>query len=219
MKLINLRKNIIRNFTASGVIVVIFALITLYSIIQKKSELEEIAKLNSETSVIKAKSEEVKNKIAESKKYQEIWKTITANKKFIGTIKADEIISKMEAIGQKYSINKPNIKLTIPENVEGTNLLKRSTITVTVSKVSLDFEALNDAKALYFISEFLNSIPGYPVVSNFEMSKTKKYTDEDLIRISSGNTSGAISVKVEFFWYIYKDKTNPKSITPESPKK
>jgi len=215
MKLLILRKKIITNSSISGVLVILLGLIIAYDIHKKQTTREEAQRVETETANIRNKSVELQNKVAEAKKYQEVWKTISTTKKFVGTLRIDDVTSKIDTLAEKYQIEKPAIKMTIPEELTN-GIFKRSTINITVSTATLTYDAVNDVKAIAFISEFVQSVPGYVVIANFEMKKTKKYTDQDLIQLSSGKGSGAISAKVDFFWYIYKQKTDPSKV--EAPK-
>ncbi len=210
MKLLILRKKIIRNSSISAVLVIALALVIMYDSHKKKSEQTEAQRLQNETASIRSKSIELQNKIAEAKKYQEVWKTISSNKKFVGTLKIDDVIAKIDLLAEKYSIEKPAIKMTIPEELSN-GIFKRSTILINVSTATLTFDAVNDVKAVAFVSEFIESVPGYVVIANFDIKRTKKYTDQDLIQLSSGKGSGAITAKVDFFWYLYKQKADGKS--------
>ncbi len=205
MKLLKLRKKIITNLVVSGFLLVIFGSTIYYNVLQKKSAQDQAAVVQSEISTINDKYAELENKAAEIKKYQEAWKNISSSKKVIGNIKMDDINAKLNLVADKYSIIKPAIKVILPEDISS-GIFNRSTVTIALSTANLTFEAINDVKALSFISEFINSIQGYAVITNLELRKSKKYTEQDLVAISSGKGQGAISAKVDFYWYIYKPK-------------
>ena len=206
MKLLSLRKKIIINISISALLLVISGLTIYYDNHQKESAKIKAAAIESEVSIIKSQYEELERKTIEIKKYQQSWKTISSNRKVIGNIKMDEVNSKLNLVAEKYSIIKPAIRIILPEDLNN-GVFNRSTVTVAVSTANLTFEAINDVKALSFISEFINSITGYAIITNLELKKAKKYTDQDLVAISSGKGSGAITARVDFFWYFYKPKT------------
>ena len=86
-------------------------------------------------------------------------------------------------------------------------LFERSTITVVSTTGSLNFQAVNDLKALSFIEEFINSFAGYAVVTGVQIRKGDKiYSTDDLVAISTGKGAGLISGKVNFVWYAFKNK-------------
>jgi hypothetical protein len=70
----------------------------------------------------------------------------------------------------------------------------------------LNFSAANDVKAFGFVSEFLESIPGFIIVTDFEIKKVKVYSNQDLIDISTGKGKGNVTGKLDFFWYVGKSK-------------
>lgn len=219
MKLISIRKKIITNALVSALLIIALGAVIVYDSHRKKATREEAEKVEEETLKIKDRSAELQNKILEARKYQEIWKTISSNRKVISNLKIDDINSMISKIADKYSITKPAIKMTIPEEMRG-GIFQRSTVSVASSTATLTFNSLNDIKALAFISELVDSAPGYIIISSFEMKKGKKYSDQDLIQISSGNGAGAVNVKVDFFWYLYKDKSfdrfNPISLSEQN---
>lgn len=211
MKILKLRKKITTNLCVSGLLLAALGSIIYYDIHRDKSVQLQSEQLQMETSMLKEKYIDLENKAAEVKKYQEAWKNIVSSKKTVGNIKMDEINDKLNQIAEKYSIIKPAIKIILPEDID-TGIFNRSTVTVAVSSATLTFESINDVKALSFVSEFINSIPGYAVITGLELKKSKKYTEQDLVDISAGKGSGAVIAKVDFYWYIYKPKvaTAPK---------
>lgn len=212
MKIINLRKKIITNSIICASLSLILAMVFFYDSYNKQMIEKDVQKIQSEINSIKQRTIDLQNKVSEAKKYQDIWKTISNNKKFIGSIKIDEVTSRIDALAEKYSIEKPAIKMTIPEDLP-TGVFNRQTVNINVSNSTITFDAVNDTKAIAFVSEFAESVPGYIVITNFELRKTKKYNEQDLISISTGKPSGAVSAKVDFFWYMYKAKNAPQAST------
>ncbi len=210
MKIPNLRKRIYSNLSISAVLLGIFLSIVYYQSYKKKTSEDETKKVESEINDIKNRTSQIKNKILEAKKYQELWSNISENKKFIGSLKIDDVTSRIDSLAEKYSIEKPAIRMTIPEELGG-SLFKRSTVAVTASQGNISFEAVNDLKAIGFISELVRTAPGYIIISNFELRRNKKYTEQDLIKLSSGEPSGAVIARADFYWYIYKPVQNEAS--------
>jgi hypothetical protein len=85
-----------------------------------------------------------------------------------------------------------------------------TTIEMVYSSVDLSFRAINDIEALLFISQLTSSLPGYVVINKLSITKSKDYTDADLVGISSGQKIRSISSQVNFYWYVYKPKTEKK---------
>lgn len=205
MKVTNLRKQIINNLTISGVLLLVLGGIIYYNVNRNKISFNKAEEIQSETAQIKSRSIELQNKVIEAKKYQEAWKILTPNQKIINNIKMDEVNSKLNTIANKYSIIKPAIKVILPEDLhEG--IFRRSSVLVAVSTTNLTFEAANDVRAISFLTEFLNSLQGYAILTNLEIKKSRQYSSQDLIQLSVGKGNGAVSVKADFYWYIYKPK-------------
>ncbi len=205
MKILHLRKKNILNFSITGVLLVIFSGVIFYNIHQRNSLLSNVDKIKSETLQIQSETTDLESKAIELSKYKELWTQINENKKITNGIKMDEVNAKMSLLAEKYSILPPSIKVTLPETLKG-GLFERDTITVLLSTVNLSFSAANDIKALSFISEFVESLPGYTVITNLQVKKNKDYTNQDLIDLSSGKNSGTVSGVVDFYWYAFKIK-------------
>lgn len=203
MKILNLRKKIIINFSASGILFLVACGTIAYHLHKKHIVENKISQIQNETSQIKSQSSEVESKMAETRKYKTLWSKLTDAKKNTNGIKMDEVNAKLEAIAEKYSISNHSIRIALPETVtEGS--LKRTTVDVMSTSANLTFNAVNDVKALSFIVEFIGSLPGYPIITNFEIKKNKSYNTQDLIDISSGKGNGSISGTLDFSWYVYK---------------
>lgn len=210
MKIIALRKKIITNLSVSGALLGIVGLIFFYDFHKKEAMRLEAEEVQMEVSNIRSQAAELQNKIAESTKYQEVWKNISANKKFVGNLKFDDVNAKINTLAEKYLLSQPVIKMTIPEPLNQ-GILNRSTVNIAVSSVNLTFEAIDDLRVLSFVADLMNSVHGYIVISNFEIKKTKKYSDQDLVEISTGKNSGAIQTTIDFYWYFFKPKDDEKS--------
>jgi hypothetical protein len=205
MKILDLRKKTIINFSVAIALITVLSGGIFYNIYQKNKSQAIINKTNIEASDIKNQTMELENKTTEFKKHKIIWDYLSENKKSTAKIKMSDVNARLSFIADKYSIFNQAIKVTLPENLEG-GLFDLKTLNVLVSTVNLSFQAVNDVKALSFISEFTDSLPGYVIVTNLQIKKEKDYSDEDLVALSSGNAIGAVSAKVDFFWYAFKDK-------------
>lgn len=205
MKIQHLRRNIIINLAASVLLVV--AAIAIYYYIVNKQDLsnKEVQKIRGEISEIISKTEELESQIIDARKYKDVWKTISENKKSTRGIKMDEINPILESLAQKYNIFTPSIQVVLPENLDS-GIFQRKTVAVLYSSGTLSFEALSDVKAMAFINEFFNQLPGYTFISSLEMIKLRKYTSEDLVSVSLGKSPGILRVKIVFGWYIYHEK-------------
>lgn len=207
MKVNKIRKKIIINFSYSVIFAIIFAYVIHYKNNQSENGKQKIEKIQQQTSSIKINTESLQQRIENVKKYKESWSTISDNKKSTGGIKIDDINSKLAKSAAKYNISNPQIKINLPEEMKD-EVFNCKTIIVISSEIQLNFSALDDTKAISFISDFTNNLNGYVVIQNLEIKKTKDYSEQDLIDISSGKPVNVIEGSVKFYWYSYKEKTN-----------
>jgi hypothetical protein len=205
MQIAQLKRKVTINLIITGILLVILSGSIFLNFFQKSSLQKSIEKINNETSEIKNKASDLQNKTLELKKYVSLWSSINEKKKNANGIKMDEVNLILSDVASKYSISNPQLKVNLPEPVQG-RLFDHNTITVLLTSVVLNFKAANDIKALSFVTDFLNSLNGYKIVTNLEIKKDKDYSIEDLVNISSGKTSGNVSGKIEFFWYVNKIK-------------
>jgi cell division protein FtsL len=210
MKSTYLRKKIIIHFSASAVLVLVSCFSIYYRLHQEQKSNETINKIRSQTAEIEDQTETLKSKIIDVKRYKEIWGTLTESKKNSNGIKIDDINFKLDTISQEHNIYNPVIKVSFPENLTN-GIFAMSTTDIVCSSVNLSFFAISDIEALLFISELTKSLPGYVVIKKLSIQKLKKYSESDLAKISSGEGSGAISSQVDFYWYVYKPKTDLKN--------
>ena len=206
MKILILRKKNIINFSISGALVLTCAAGVFYTFRQKNTLKDKIEVIGSEASKMRTEAADLESKTTELEKYKKLWSNLTDNRKITAGIKMDDINSKLAILTEKYSITNQIIKVTLPETMKG-GLFERSTITVASTTGSLNFQAVNDVKALSFIEEFINSFPGYVIVTGAQIRKgDKNYTTEDLVAISTGKGVGLINAKVDFVWYAFRGK-------------
>lgn len=222
MKIPNLKKQIIRNFFVAGVMFIVFGIGFYYYSNQQKFVKDKIDKINNEAAQFSVELADLQSKTAEIKKYKDMWPKISQSKKDVEGIKIDEVNKILNSIAKKYSIGSPNIKLSLPELMNG-GVFDRKTINVMMTTANVTFTATTDVKAIMFADEFIRSLKGYPVVTLFNVSKNKEYSNDDLIEISMGKAQGNIGGKFDFYWYIYKEKGNEnkteektKTSTPDS---
>lgn len=204
-KVQNLQRKITINYIGSALLLLILAVIFIYLIHIKSSSEENIQKIQLDTTQAKDQKVEFESKLSDAKKYREIWKSIDDSKKNAVGPKMDEVNNNFASLTTKYNISNQNIQVSLPEIMTG-GVFNRKTIDVSHSNASISFEAINDLKANAFIAEFFGKLPGYPIITELSIRKTKKYSADDLILISSGKPSTAIAVKINFTWYTYVNK-------------
>lgn len=216
MKLKKLRRNITANATGAAILLFFLAILIFYLIENKSRKEEEIQRIKSETIQNKSQIIELESKINEAKKYKEIYKTIDDSKKSSKGIKMDEVNSNMAELAMKYNISAQTLQALLPEKLEG-QLANLKTVELLYTTGSLSFSAIDDLRAAAFIREFFSTVPGYTVITDLNLSKTKVYSNEDLVAISNGQPVAAISVKISFAWYVYKGKDKPVENKPLIP--
>lgn len=220
MKSTHLKKQIIRHFSISLALALFASIVIYYRLHQEQKSNDAVHAIELETLDIANKTADLESKIGEVKKYKEIFKTISENKKNINGIKIDDINSRLADIGDRHNISDSTIKVSFPEPLtEG--IFNMATIEMVYSSVDLSFKAINDIEALLFISQLTNSLPGYVVINKLSVGKARDYNDADLIAISAGQKIRLVTSQVNFYWYVYKPKTekNPdtknEQINPE----
>lgn len=214
MKAFELRKKIIFNFSASGVLLILLAALIFYNFYQKNNAQEKVNQIKVSISEIKTQIADLQSKVSEITKYKDIWKKISDKKKDQDGIKMDGVNAQLASIAEKNNIFNPTIRVALPEVLKD-GVFNNETANVLFTIVNLSFEAINDVRALSFITEFINSLPGYVIITNMEIKKNRKYTEQDLVAITTGKGTGAISGKLDFFWYVYKSKDPVKKITDD----
>jgi len=202
----NLQRKIIANIAGSVALASLLIVIIFYLIEVKSSSEENIKKIKLDTSSIRNQKTELEGKLNDAKKYKEVWKIIDDSKKNATGPKMDDVNNNFATLALKHNIANQTIQVSLPELMSG-GIFDRKTIKISRSTASISFEAVSDLKANNFITEFFNKLPGYPVITELSIKKTKKYSADDLVLISSGKNAAAISVKADFTWYTYVEKS------------
>ncbi len=186
-------------------IMVIFAIYGYCKFLQE----DNVVKLRQFTQYIadlKTNTANLQTKISEGKKYKEIWKSINDKKRSFDGVKVDEVNEKFRSLAGSYNLLNYVIDITVPEKLSD-GIYNRKNSDVLLSSVIIGFSAVDDVRAMAFIKEFTDNLPGYVVVDDFHISKTKDYTDDDLVKISLGKFNDlAVTVKFGFSWYVLKKK-------------
>ncbi|MBU6140050.1 MAG: hypothetical protein KGP29_00635 [Proteobacteria bacterium] len=204
MKIPALKKRINRNLALSGIFTIIFGFSFYQFANQKNIVKTKVDAIGEETSKINLELSDLQSKTVEIKKYKELWPTIPESKKNTSGVKVDDVTARINSIAKKYGITNPTLRISVPELIKG-GVFDLKTANVMIMTASINFSAPNDVKAVMFVSDFIESLKGYPIVTNFSIIKNKEYTGEELIELSTGKSSGLITSKIDFYWYIYRD--------------
>ena len=201
------RKIVVRS--AIFVLMVISVLsATIYHIkIQQYDDLK-ISNIKNQIDDLKKKSSDIKKMVQDATRFKLLWKQTDVRKKNFTEIKIASINEQFVALTKKYNISKPVINISVPEALDG-GVWATKSLGVNLINFNITFEALTDVMAMDFLSDFINSLPSYVIINNFEIKKPTKggYSDDGLIKISNGEFSGLVIGKIDFSWYYLKPKT------------
>lgn len=200
-----IKKKITVNFAIAFALGLLVAGLLVYMSSFKNDQNKQIDYIRQLASQLSSQALEYQSKAQETKKYIDIWKTIPDSKKKFEGIKIDEINNKIAQSSEKYYISNQSIKLSLPEDLKD-GVFNRKSLYVSYTNVTITFNAMDDIGAISFLSEFLGSLSGYAIITNCDIKKNKKYSDQDLIDISSNKAIGGVAVKIDFVWYVYRQK-------------
>jgi hypothetical protein len=203
MKIIDLRKKIIRNFSISGIIIALLA--TGLFLNTKSTDIldERLRKSKNEISEVQQKSQNLESKHLELKKYIEIWKNISSEKIDESGINMDEVNKLLSILAKKHYILKTDIKVNLPTVIK-TGIFNTKKTDILFTETTLNFEAVDDANSVEFLRSFLDSLPGYYVITSLSIEKEKELSTQDFVSISRGVNPRIISGNIKFFWYVFK---------------
>jgi len=194
----------------------IFSGIFAYYSNQKNTVQSKVDDISKETVQLNSELEDLQSKTSEIKKYRDLWPTIPAARKNSSTIKLNEITTKLDSLAEKYNASDQSVKLTLPEQIND-GIFNIKTAGMLVSTGNVSFIAVNDIKALLLIDEFINSLRGYPIITQLSVVKTKDYLSKDLIDMSQGKPVGVVNAKIDFTWYVYKEPEAKLDSRPAQP--
>ena len=213
MKIDKLKKQI--KFSVLSIIIfvaIIASLLAIY-VYLNNSFLDQYDKIIMDIADVKNKTQEIEQKTQENRKYMELWSKINQSKKSLDGIKVEDVNKVIANLAEKYSITNTIFKVSVPENYPS-NVFKNETISLLYTIAELNFSSYNDVKCIQFANELIKYLHGYPIVTKFEFTKERDYSVQDYFDISTGKTFGAITAKIVFSWYVYKESSG--SPTPEN---
>ncbi len=205
MKKESLNRSIIINFSFCAALAALVGFIVFFTSSQNDKANQEIIKIRSQAANMKEQVIELESQVNDAKKYKEIWKSISPRKKSTEGIKMEEVNKSLEFFAQKYAIRGQQIQILLPENLNG-GPFERKTVNIIYSSGTLNFNAASDVAAFSFMKDFFDSLPGYIVITNVDLTKGRKYTNADYVNISLGKDPEVLKVKITFAWYAYRDK-------------
>lgn len=194
------------SFSVLLLLIVSFGLITFYSIRQQETIKAQIDKIKTEAIETREQATQIQNKAIEVKKYKELWKNLSDQKKDINGIKIDALNDTIDKVSSKYDISSLKLTATLPENLKG-GVFDRGTVTVALTTVNLEFDAPSDDRVIAFATDLTKLITGRAIITNLEIKKIRPYTTQELISLSTKKSYGTIHAKINFVWYGYKPKS------------
>jgi hypothetical protein len=208
-KIYYLKRKIIFGLSFFLGLVILMIIIFLYYLDVKKTSEAQIKQVVNYLASIKNKTTDIESKINDVKKYKEIWKNTKDSEKNFNGANINDINKEFAILSEKHHIINSSLKISVPEILKG-GVYDRTTINVSLSTVSISFDALTDVRAIEFVKDFTNILPGYIVITNFSVKKTVDtgFTPTDLVNISTGKFISGVSSKLEFSWYILKKKSS-----------
>jgi len=205
-KVSSIKKKIIVNIIIAVIFIVTIFIIYGYCRFLQEDNTVKLKEFTQHISELKTNTASLETKINEGKKYKEIWKSINEKKRSFDGVKVSEVNEKFRSLAGSYNLLNPVIDISVPEKLSG-GIYNRKSSDVLLSSVVIGFSAVDDVRAMAFIKEFTDNLPGYVVVDDFHISKTRDYTDDDLVEISLGKLNDlAVTVKFGFSWYVLKKK-------------
>ena len=211
MQIAIIRKKIIKNIAVTIVFITFLAGLIFLKIYRENLLQERIKAIENEAIKTSQQATEMEQKATEAKKYRDVWKTLSNEKKMIAGIKSEKVTETIDIIAEKHSSQVDSVKLSIPQNMQGESF-DYKTVAIVASKVTLFFRVFTDIDALNFLIDLKKSIPNYIVFKAVEIKKEKKYEQEDYLNIAIKKPGGLIICKAEFIIYAYKDKEKEATI-------
>lgn len=210
-KILNFKKRIIFGVSTFGVLLVFIFSFNFYDRKTQDGDSEQIASMETQINDLRNRASGTEAKINDAKKFKRLWTNASDRKKNFNGIKVVEVTNDFNSLAEKNDISKPSITLSVPEVLKN-GVYQLETLDVNLINCTITFEALTDRSALDFIDSFVNSLPGYVVMSDLSIKKSKKesYNEQELVDISNGKFPNLISGKATFSWHFLKRK--PKQI-------
>lgn len=205
MKIAILQRKIKIYSLITVLLILIAGLVVFYHHYKAQILLKLIGKINQESQKISSQAAELEVRIAEAKKYKDLWKSIPRERKTVSGIKVEIINEVIAKTATNFKVETGNMSLSLPENID-IDLFEAKTIATVASTVAMDVNAINDIELINFLLALKEAIPGYVIFRSLEIKKDKEYSNEELSKISEKKFKFSTIGKVEFIWYGYKEK-------------
>jgi len=216
MQIAIIRKKIIKNIAVTFIFITFLAGSIFLKIYRQNLLEEKVKNIENEAIKISQQATDIEQKATEAKKYRDVWKTLSNEKKMIIGIKSEKVTEIIDIVAEKYHSQIDSVKLSIPQNMQGESF-DYKTVAIVASKVTLVFKAFTDIDAINFLIDLKKSIPNYIVFKTVEIKKEKKYEQEDYLNIAIKKPGGLIICKADFIIYAYKEKEKEATLDKNKP--
>ena len=206
-KILNLKHKIISHIVFSAVLLLTVLFTNFYHIKIQKSNNIDINILTNSISNLKEQATNLTARVNDAKKFKLLWTITPDKKKNFNKIKISDFNKNFLTLATEYNLSKPTINISSPTLLTK-DYYQLKALEVKLVNIDIEFDSLTDQIAINFFEDFVNSFPGYVIISNFKITRNKQeaYSDEELIDISAGKIFGLVSTQIKFSWYIIQNK-------------
>ena len=176
MQIISLRKKIAKNSIILLILLSALGLCLYYKSDRESTLIVEIDKIRTDINNANKEISRINNSVNESQKYLDLWKSLPAAYRATKNIRPEEIYNKAETLGKKYYVSSLDVKTSSPETIDS-GIFQRNTIDTFYMKINMSFNAISDIYAISYIADFMSAIPGRIVLSQLNISNSKRYID------------------------------------------
>ena len=135
-----------------------------------------------------------------------VWESLDEDAKKLEGIRISQAKLVLDELEAKHKLS--NIKLAIakPEevNINKSPELDNELIRVWNSNVSIDFSAVTDVDAFNFVTDLMESLPGYINIDTFSVERVKDVEKVHLEMIFRGERPALVNGKLRFVWRDFK---------------
>ncbi|MDM8335330.1 hypothetical protein [Wolbachia pipientis] len=157
---------------------------------KNQNTIDEIRSINLQITEIQ-KKEVILNKNLD------LWKKISSSNLHSSRYIAN-LYFELGRLYKKYYILKPEISISIPEEVE---LHSKSEHTKVIkSEVTLNLSSISD-KHIFLFLQSVPSLPGYVVIKSLTLEKERNIDAATMNQILSGNMIEIVKANIVFDWY------------------
>ncbi len=110
-----------------------------------------------------------------------------------------------DTLRKKYRISNLSMTVTPKDAMSGKDI-ERPTAQITFSEAILEFDAMSDLHVFSFINDAQQTLPGFLKITDFNINRQRKITNEVYVSVSRGEEPRMVSARVNFLWLGIEDK-------------